>query len=157
MLPFEGRRQDCIDMVAGGDGFYAILHFVSLRSKPRQKKRFDFLDRRTDGQTGISWNSGVKLCFARLDLKFWFSYNSTLTMDKLKRSLDNESCGSHGACQAPCRSSNGLLPSTKRRRRRIVYASSSSSNTPTEYVKTKARSEERRVGKECRSRWSPYH
>ena len=72
MLPFEGRRQDCIDMVAGGDGFYAILHFVSLRSKPRQKKRFDFLDRRTDGQTGISWNSGVKLCFARLDLNFDF-------------------------------------------------------------------------------------
>ena len=24
-------------------------------------------------------------------------------------------------------------------------------------VKEKARSEERRVGKECRSRWSPYH
>ena len=29
----------------------------------------------------------------------------------------------------------------------------------TRYVKTKkrSRSEERRVGKECRSRWSPYH
>jgi len=24
-LPFEGRGNDCIDMVAGGDGFYAIL------------------------------------------------------------------------------------------------------------------------------------
>ena len=24
-------------------------------------------------------------------------------------------------------------------------------------VRTKPRSEERRVGKECRSRWSPYH
>ena len=24
-------------------------------------------------------------------------------------------------------------------------------------LETKARSEERRVGKECRSRWSPYH
>ena len=26
-----------------------------------------------------------------------------------------------------------------------------------EYFAVKARSEERRVGKECRSRWSPYH
>ena len=26
-----------------------------------------------------------------------------------------------------------------------------------EYLKFRARSEERRVGKECRSRWSPYH
>ena len=25
------------------------------------------------------------------------------------------------------------------------------------YIKSKSRSEERRVGKECRSRWSPYH
>ena len=29
--------------------------------------------------------------------------------------------------------------------------------TPTASGKTLARSEERRVGKECRSRWSPYH
>src|SRR2546430_11929339 len=28
---------------------------------------------------------------------------------------------------------------------------------PDRYVKIKDRSEERRVGKECRSRWSPYH
>ena len=27
----------------------------------------------------------------------------------------------------------------------------------TEYIAKAARSEERRVGKECRSRWSPYH
>ena len=27
----------------------------------------------------------------------------------------------------------------------------------TQYVNTFIRSEERRVGKECRSRWSPYH
>ena len=26
-----------------------------------------------------------------------------------------------------------------------------------EWVKERGRSEERRVGKECRSRWSPYH
>ena len=25
------------------------------------------------------------------------------------------------------------------------------------YLESKGRSEERRVGKECRSRWSPYH
>ena len=28
---------------------------------------------------------------------------------------------------------------------------------PTKAKKTTTRSEERRVGKECRSRWSPYH
>jgi hypothetical protein len=34
-LPFEGRGNDCIDMVAGGDGFYAISRcsprFLSFR------------------------------------------------------------------------------------------------------------------------------
>ena len=30
-------------------------------------------------------------------------------------------------------------------------------NENTENIDQKARSEERRVGKECRSRWSPYH
>ena len=28
---------------------------------------------------------------------------------------------------------------------------------PGDYTKDRMRSEERRVGKECRSRWSPYH
>src|SRR2546429_9285017 len=32
-----------------------------------------------------------------------------------------------------------------------------SSPRPAPWPRTKARSEERRVGKECRSRWSPYH
>src|SRR5256886_11859695 len=31
------------------------------------------------------------------------------------------------------------------------------STTPTEFANLVTRSEERRVGKECRSRWSPYH
>src|SRR3712207_9189456 len=30
-------------------------------------------------------------------------------------------------------------------------------HTPGQYVRLGVRSEERRVGKECRSRWSPYH
>ena len=30
-------------------------------------------------------------------------------------------------------------------------------NSIPDYLETKTRSEERRVGKECRSRWSPYH
>ena len=34
---------------------------------------------------------------------------------------------------------------------RVVFASARDNNLP------KFRSEERRVGKECRSRWSPYH
>src|ERR1039457_6588335 len=34
---------------------------------------------------------------------------------------------------------------------------STSRGTPPQSVRTAMRSEERRVGKECRSRWSPYH
>ena len=30
-------------------------------------------------------------------------------------------------------------------------------NIPQSFMMDKIRSEERRVGKECRSRWSPYH
>ena len=35
--------------------------------------------------------------------------------------------------------------------------SHSSGSTNTEWMALRSRSEERRVGKECRSRWSPYH
>ena len=30
-------------------------------------------------------------------------------------------------------------------------------NAKMDFTETRVRSEERRVGKECRSRWSPYH
>src|SRR5256885_17150686 len=38
----------------------------------------------------------------------------------------------------------------------LMRSNKPSSKPPTEYVNV-TRSEERRVGKECRSRWSPYH
>ena len=38
----------------------------------------------------------------------------------------------------------------------IIISASRSTDIPTFYADT-TRSEERRVGKECRSRWSPYH
>ena len=38
-----------------------------------------------------------------------------------------------------------------------VQMSAFASNTYENSTQIKARSEERRVGKECRSRWSPYH
>ena len=34
---------------------------------------------------------------------------------------------------------------------------SQNTGTPKMQLRVKTRSEERRVGKECRSRWSPYH
>ncbi len=47
---------------------------------------------------------------------------------------------------------------------RLTGTSRGELNLPTEVIaklddgsETKLRSEERRVGKECRSRWSPYH
>src|SRR5256885_14579072 len=38
-----------------------------------------------------------------------------------------------------------------------VWASSVTRNQITAFILAVTRSEERRVGKECRSRWSPYH
>ena len=40
---------------------------------------------------------------------------------------------------------------------RLMEKILSNDNLNQEYKKVKSRSEERRVGKECRSRWSPYH
>ena len=42
-------------------------------------------------------------------------------------------------------------------RRRLISLMLASSLTLTSFGLTGCRSEERRVGKECRSRWSPYH
>ena len=41
--------------------------------------------------------------------------------------------------------------------KKFVLASGSLKEMAGEYGVTYPRSEERRVGKECRSRWSPYH
>eukprot|EP00984_Skeletonema_dohrnii_P012668 scaffold5169_cov109-Skeletonema_dohrnii-CCMP3373.AAC.2 len=62
MLPFEEEDGKIAStwMVAGVMGF---MPFVSLRSKARSE---------TDGQTRISVEFWVKLCFARLDLNFDF-------------------------------------------------------------------------------------
>ena len=38
-----------------------------------------------------------------------------------------------------------------------TYAASGMGRQPAKMVVVQERSEERRVGKECRSRWSPYH
>ena len=37
------------------------------------------------------------------------------------------------------------------------YAAASTEGRPRDWLLVETRSEERRVGKECRSRWSPYH
>ena len=52
----------------------------------------------------------------------------------------------------------GVLSGRGRRRRRATFANPKLFNEMViEDGKVKQRSEERRVGKECRSRWSPYH
>ena len=53
-----------------------------------------------------------------------------------------------------------LVVMTSKRARRIVNGSKNLMETDAQKPITQAlqlRSEERRVGKECRSRWSPYH
>src|SRR3712207_7214485 len=56
-----------------------------------------------------------------------------------------------GVCSRP-----GMHPSRQNSLRRSAKASPTRSATPLD-GQSPARSEERRVGKECRSRWSPYH
>ena len=40
---------------------------------------------------------------------------------------------------------------------KVIYLDNAATTKMSEEVKEAMRSEERRVGKECRSRWSPYH
>ena len=40
---------------------------------------------------------------------------------------------------------------------RTDYSENAAKTEDGKYISAYARSEERRVGKECRSRWSPYH
>ena len=42
-------------------------------------------------------------------------------------------------------------------REEILAAAENIKSTKADVVEWRVRSEERRVGKECRSRWSPYH
>ena len=39
----------------------------------------------------------------------------------------------------------------------IYFSTDRSNDKVAEFASNRSRSEERRVGKECRSRWSPYH
>ena len=41
--------------------------------------------------------------------------------------------------------------------REHAWAREEAARLPVPFLTSEARSEERRVGKECRSRWSPYH
>src|SRR5258708_36012764 len=45
----------------------------------------------------------------------------------------------------------------KGRKVRVVFVSDEAADGIRSYLSMRKRSEERRVGKECRSRWSPYH
>ena len=62
---------------------------------------------------------------------------------------DGEGLGPEGL-ESQQRSSCGQWGDVEESRRRVTYAFG-------ELLWSGGRSEERRVGKECRSRWSPYH
>src|SRR2546430_12811180 len=59
--------------------------------------------------------------------------------------------------QYPPEDSSGRSPKTFRIARRPACQSDRNGNGSSENGTRENRSEERRVGKECRSRWSPYH
>ena len=51
----------------------------------------------------------------------------------------------------------GITGSMIEEARQLVLKHGTSAGPNVMYFETAERSEERRVGKECRSRWSPYH
>src|SRR5260370_9693178 len=86
---------------------------------------------------------------ALLDLLFFFSSRRRHT--RFKCDWSSDVCSSDLEPQAlardlPLESCRGIHPA---KRRLLGY--------PLRLRQERARSEERRVGKECRSRWSPYH
>ena len=57
----------------------------------------------------------------------------------------------------PYQITNGIFHRTRTRNFTIGMEIQNTPNSQSNLEKEKRRSEERRVGKECRSRWSPYH
>src|SRR5258707_8491822 len=103
------------------------------------------LSRRGDTRYWRDWSSDV--CSSDLDHgKFWAvgDYHWGSLASHIWWSL---------ACQAKCNNDNPQLPRTSH----DPILTPNHHNTPPGHHDTPPRSEERRVGKECRSRWSPYH
>src|SRR5256886_10220729 len=96
---------------------------------------FFFSSRRRHTRFDCDWSSDV--CSSDLQ---------TRTISGSKK-VPLPSCS---ACIAPVRVSAHSIRSD-------VYASNTSATANTRAPSGISRSEERRVGKECRSRWSPYH
>ena len=65
--------------------------------------------------------------------------------------------GRNAECLAQISSELGIPTSTTTLADADLYIISVSDSSVAEVSKLAERSEERRVGKECRSRWSPYH
>ena len=58
---------------------------------------------------------------------------------------------------SPIRKLVPLANKAKAKGTKVYHLNIGQPDLPTPEVAMEARSEERRVGKECRSRWSPYH
>src|SRR5260221_8389587 len=80
-----------------------------------------------------------------LSVFFFFSSRRRHTRSLCDWSSDVCSSDLRSAADAPCGDTPGLSPAT-------TFADNEKTT-----MKALSRSEERRVGKECRSRWSPYH
>src|SRR3712207_6903161 len=78
----------------------------------------------------------------RRHTRYWRDWSSDVCSSDLKKLLRHEDSRS-----TPCKGRSGEIIVPKRKVARNVSGSCGGL----------VRSEERRVGKECRSRWSPYH
>src|ERR1039457_1570173 len=80
--------------------------------------------------------------------------------DKLMRIVDDASAANHAADMRKCGEVNRRVGLKNGNVRDHPRRNSTSFGLHTEspgWILSQHRSEERRVGKECRSRWSPYH
>src|SRR5258707_10858076 len=89
----------------------------------------------------------------RRHTRYWRDWSSDVCSSDLPPSITATTPTSAASPVASPRSGNGSAPI----RTSSCSTSATSIRAPRSASTRRARSEERRVGKECRSRWSPYH
>src|SRR5256885_8727858 len=86
----------------------------------------------------------------------FFFFSSRRRHTRLQGDWSSDVCSSDLASgrQVPLNQLEGEFQGYSSAEASVAYAESLAA---VEYIRATYRSEERRVGKECRSRWSPYH
>src|SRR3712207_8103436 len=106
-----------------------------------------------------AWKGGAAAVFVffssrRRHTRYWRDWSSDVCSSDLAEAALGVTCG-HTArwCRPRCGDRTGRPPSVVILHPSVAFTVRLRRGVPP----TPGRSEERRVGKECRSRWSPYH